>query len=96
MTTGEKLANGFTLEQEVMLCELYWPGLLTSKRTSKARRNLRKRAADKCLTDYLLSQGRVCGNCRHRRGKVCELHSDFYGTQTIRNKETETCLTHTA
>jgi hypothetical protein len=94
--TTPPLTNGFTLEQEVMLCELYWPGLLASRRTSKARRNLRKAAASKCLTDYYLSQGRTCASCKHRRGKICELTSDFYGNTIIRNKETVTCLMHTA
>ncbi len=91
-----KLSNGFTFEQEVMLCELYWPGRLASRRTSKSRYKLRKAAASKCLHDYNLQQGRVCGNCKHRSGSICVAKSDFYGNVTIRNKDTETCLMHTA
>jgi hypothetical protein len=86
------LANGFTFSQEVELCELYWPGQLARRRTGKSRRNLRKAAAHKCLTDFNLLRGLTCGNCVHRRGNICELTSDFYGNTTI--KKEDTCLGH--
>ena len=90
------LSNDFTREQEELLAELYWPGRLARARNSKARRNIRKSATNKCLTDYLRGQGRVCGNCNHRRENICELTSDFYGNTIIKNKETDTCPMHMA
>jgi ribosomal protein L32 len=86
------LANGFTFDQEVELCQIYWPTEYAAARTSKRRRNLRKAAAHKCLTDFNLKRGLTCGNCTHRRGKICELDSDFYGDVTI--KLEDTCPTH--
>lgn len=87
-----KLANGFTFDEEVMLCELYWPGELARRRNGKARRALRKRAADRCLTDHYVTIGRTCGTCSNRSGKVCDLFSDFYGTVKININET--CTSH--
>lgn len=77
-----------------MLAELYWPGKLARAKNSKARRNTRKAAAYKCLTDYFVQQGRTCRSCTHRRGNICEAQSDFYGNVII--KENYTCLMHTA
>ena len=92
MSHDEKLTNGFTYNQEVMLCEFYWPGRLARTASSKARRQLRKSAADRCLTDYFKSVGRICANCSHRRNRVCELTSDFYGNTII--KPSDTCTEH--
>ncbi|MBD9544315.1 hypothetical protein IB276_33250 [Ensifer sp. ENS04] len=90
------MLSSFTREQEELLAELYWPGRLAGARNSKARRIIRKSAAHRCVREYFLSQGRVCGNCIHRRGNVCELTSDFYGNTIINDKENDTCPTHTA
>jgi hypothetical protein len=90
------LLREFTREQEELLAELYWPGRLARARNSKARRNIRKSAAHRCVMEYFRSQGRICGNCTHRRGKICELTSDFYGNTIIKNKETDTCPMHRA
>ena len=92
MSYDEILANGFTFNQEVALCEIYWPGRLARTASSKARRSLRKSAAARCLTDFYRSQGRVCGNCDHRSGRICELSSDFYGNTII--KPSDTCTEH--
>jgi hypothetical protein len=87
------MLSSFTREQEERLAELYWPGRLARARHSKARRNIRKSAAHRCVTEYFQAQGRICGNCDHRRGKICELTSDFYGNTTIRDKG-DTCPGH--
>lgn len=57
LSHDEKLANGFTFNQEVMLC---WPDRLARTASSKARRSLRKSAGDRCMTAYYLKQGRTC------------------------------------
>lgn len=92
MSHDTKLANGFTFNQEVALCEIYWPGRLARTASSKARRSLRKSAASRCITDFYLKEGRVCGNCAHREHRFCSLSSDFYGNTII--KPSDTCTEH--
>ncbi|WP_454287206.1 hypothetical protein [Rhizobium arsenicireducens] len=93
MSHDEKLANGFTFNQEVSLCELYWPGRLARTASSKARRSLRKSAADRCLISFFKAQGRICGTCVYRSNRYCNLSSDFYGNTII--KASDTCPEHT-